>query len=76
MLPTLHLLLSEENFPLLTAPTFIWNLRGYHIKKVPRESLRNGPLGQGSGREPKSKAQGLLGLGQEAGAGMRPQAGG
>lgn len=46
VLPTLLLLLGKKNFPLLTAPTFIWNPGGYHIKEVSRESLRNGPLGR------------------------------
>lgn len=61
----LRLLLGEKNFCLFTAPTFIWNPRGYHMKEVPRKSLRDGPLGKGP-----------LGLGPAAGAGLRPQAGG
>lgn len=52
----------RKNFPLLTTPTFIWNPRDYHIKEVPRESLRNGPSGQGP-----------LGLGPAAGAGRGPR---
>lgn len=65
------MLLGEKIFPLLKVLTFIWNPRGYYIKEVPRESLRNGPLGQDPGRGPKPKTWGLLGLGQAAGAGMR-----
>lgn len=37
---------------MLTAPTFLWNPRGYHTKEVPRELLRHGLSVQGSGKSP------------------------
>lgn len=66
-------------YPLLTllsAPTFRWNPWGYIAREVFRESLSSDPLGLGTGRKPKSRVLGLLGLGQAAGAEMRPQDGG
>lgn len=45
VLPALNLLLKEKIFSLFKVLTFTWNPRGWYIKKVPKESLRNGPLG-------------------------------
>lgn len=50
--PLCCLLLSVENFPLLTVPKFRWNPRGYHVREAPGSHSEMAFWGRVQGRSP------------------------